>query len=221
MEFWDWMDKKVDKAFDRIEKRMDDTFNKIERVFDKDYIDIRTDEEIEESKARKKARLKNILLSSKTEKEKREDKKDFEEFASDIDYKFGEAVRTIYSVEESIKNGLNGINPINIIRNELSSEAKNLKIGDHLYVQRKGYTHHGIYVGDNNVIHYLRASIKLDSLEVFKEGGSLNKMIEDESPSCYSKEKILSRAYSRYNEDSYNLIINNCEHFCRWCRFGD
>ena len=221
MEFWDWMDNKADKSFDRIEKRMDDTLNKIGKVFDKDYIDIRTDEEIEESKERKKAKLNNLLLSSKTEKERREDKRDFQKLARDTNYTFGETVKTVYSVEETINNALKGINPINIISNEFSSEEESLKIGDHLFVQRIGYTHHGIYVGDNSVIHYLSKSIQLHSLEDFKKGSTLNKMTENESPSCYSKEKIVSRAYSRYNEHLYNLIINNCEHFCRWCRFGD
>ena len=28
------------------------------------------------------------------------------------------------------------------------------KIGSHLKVARLGYTHHGIYIGDNKVIHY-------------------------------------------------------------------
>ncbi len=30
-----------------------------------------------------------------------------------------------------------------------------LKLGDHLIARRVGYTHHGLYLGDGNVLEYL------------------------------------------------------------------
>ncbi len=36
----------------------------------------------------------------------------------------------------------------------------------------------------------------------------------------YSPEKTIERAKSRLGEGSYNLLINNCEHFAIWCKTG-
>lgn len=53
--------------------------------------------------------------------------------------------------------------------------------GDHVYVGRVGYTHHGIDVGDGRVIHYsgepgkskARATIRYATLEEFADGGEV------------------------------------------------
>lgn len=39
-----------------------------------------------------------------------------------------------------------------------------LRLGTHLKVERTGYTHHGIYVGNGNVVHYSGFA------EAFKKG---------------------------------------------------
>jgi cell wall-associated NlpC family hydrolase len=36
----------------------------------------------------------------------------------------------------------------------MSLSEKDLKLGDHIYVRRLVYSHHGIYMGDGTVIHY-------------------------------------------------------------------
>jgi hypothetical protein len=41
--------------------------------------------------------------------------------------------------------------------------------------------------------------------------------IVDHSGSRYSPQEIVQRARSRLGEDNYNLLTNNCGHFCNWC----
>jgi hypothetical protein len=36
----------------------------------------------------------------------------------------------------------------------------------------------------------------------------------------YSPLEIVQRARSRLGEDSFDLLTNNCEHFCNWCISG-
>lgn len=39
--------------------------------------------------------------------------------------------------------------------------------------------------------------------------------------SKFTPNEIVCRAESRLGEDSYNLLFNNCEHFCNWCTHDD
>lgn len=99
--------------------------------------------------------------------------------------------------------------------------------GDQLYVWRQFanldgvYQHHGIDVGDNEVIHYRKPSevIEITSLQVF----SRNNLVYVRSyPDgfCFIDDVVISRAYSRLGENGYNLMFNNCEHFATWCKTG-
>lgn len=86
----------------------------------------------------------------------------------------------------------------------------NLEKGDHIYINCGIYNHHGIYVGNNKVIHYLSKGISLMDMETFSRGYPIK--IKQH---IFRKDKneIVSRAYSRLGENRYNLIFNNCEHF--------
>ncbi|WP_082683328.1 lecithin retinol acyltransferase family protein [Fictibacillus sp. FJAT-27399] len=96
-----------------------------------------------------------------------------------------------------------------------------LELADHLSVtggvRFPGYSHHAIYLGDDQVIHYQNGEVRVDSLDAFRRGGELR---VSDSVCTYSKEIIISRAYSRIGESNYNLLFNNCEHFVNWCRSG-
>ena len=90
--------------------------------------------------------------------------------------------------------------------------------GTHLYVQRMAYTHHGIYLGDDFVIHYDDGSVMVVELEDFADTGWI--YIKN-SVKTYSDARIVQRAQSRFGEAQYHLLFNNCEHFAEWCRNGD
>lgn len=36
----------------------------------------------------------------------------------------------------------------------------------------------------------------------------------------YSPEETVQRAYKKIDEEEYNLVTNNCEHFALWCKTG-
>ncbi|MFA6654182.1 MAG: lecithin retinol acyltransferase family protein [Candidatus Delongbacteria bacterium] len=95
------------------------------------------------------------------------------------------------------------------------------KLGDHLKVTRCGYEHHGIYVGNGEVIEYDGPDggglVQQVSLTLFA-GDLLITTVP--SPRVFSREDVVERARSRLGEMEYNLITNNCEHFCNWCRSG-
>lgn len=99
---------------------------------------------------------------------------------------------------------------------------KQIKAGDHLVTERLGYTHHGIYLGNNKVIHYsglangLRAgSVEITDLGTFSQGKRT--YISHHSNRVFSHRQTVKRARSRLSEDKYNLLSNNCEHFVNWC----
>ena len=98
---------------------------------------------------------------------------------------------------------------------------RNGKAGDHLKVTRFAYEHHGIYIGNGKVIEYDGPEggglIQETTLFEFAGDGLIQKV---PSPKVYSSKTIIERAKSRLGEKEYNLISNNCEHFCNWCRSG-
>lgn len=100
-----------------------------------------------------------------------------------------------------------------------------IKIGSHLITQRSFYTHHGIYVGSSQVIHYSGLSdglfdgpVVLTSLELFQSGQALT-LRKYKNPK-YIGQEVVERARSRISENKYDLQGNNCEHFCSWAITG-
>ena len=103
-----------------------------------------------------------------------------------------------------------------------------IQSGSHLCSSRGIYDHHGIYIGDNQVIHYSgfaeafkKGAITQTSLESFMGGGNDLKVVNYPSyQNTYSLEEIVHRAQACLGEDDYNLFFNNCEHFACWCVTG-
>jgi hypothetical protein len=107
----------------------------------------------------------------------------------------------------------------------LVSPDEALPVGAHLLAPRRGYTHHGIHVGDGRVVHYaglararVRGPIEEVSLEEFTDGQCL--FVKIDAP-AYPAESIVDRARSRIGENRYRITTNNCEHFCEWCLRGE
>jgi hypothetical protein len=98
-------------------------------------------------------------------------------------------------------------------------------LGSHLVTPRRGYLHHGIYVGARKVVHYpgLACGLRGGPVEevpfaYFARGRRVWAGLDP--PSDFDVREIIRRARSRVGEDRYRLLSNNCEHFCEWCLRG-
>jgi hypothetical protein len=96
--------------------------------------------------------------------------------------------------------------------------------GDHIFVKRVGYVHHGVEVDDGMVVHFTGtpgnkrgAAIKREPIEVFRCGGVVHVRRYDQR---LEPDEVVSRAESKLGQSGYNLYANNCEHFARWCVTG-
>jgi len=101
--------------------------------------------------------------------------------------------------------------------------------GTHLKVSRGLYTHHGIYVGNGHVVHYSglanglnKGKVELTSLSEFMGEAIELKYVKYETTiPTYTQDEICERALKCLNENHYNIILNNCEHFSCWCVTGN
>src|SRR5947209_3836365 len=96
--------------------------------------------------------------------------------------------------------------------------------GDHIYVNRLGYDHHGIDCGDGTVIHYTGeigqkadAAVRRTSIDVFLKG---RRLLVLDYGWCDPPDVVVQRAESRLGENKYHLVFSNCEHFATWCKTG-
>src|SRR5438046_1534939 len=97
--------------------------------------------------------------------------------------------------------------------------------GDHVFVPRWLYSHHGIDVGDGTVIHYtgtpfekVAAVIARTSMDEFARGETVS--VRHYRERQYDSERTVARAMSLLVERAYWLPGNNCEHFATWCVTG-
>ena len=97
--------------------------------------------------------------------------------------------------------------------------------GDHVWVRRPGYTHHGVEVADGMVVHFTGtpghkrdASIKKEPLETFARNCEVHVR---EYGQRLDVDETIRRAESRLGQSGYDLYRNNCEHFARWCVTDD
>ena len=99
-----------------------------------------------------------------------------------------------------------------------------MQVGDHLVTPRTGYTHHGLYIGNQEVIHYEgkfgsdSGRIAKVTLAEFCEGASC--CVRDYPLRVYGRKESIERACQRLGECDYNVVFNNCEQFVAWCIMG-
>jgi hypothetical protein len=98
--------------------------------------------------------------------------------------------------------------------------------GSHLVSPRRGYMHHGIYVGEGRVVHYaglargrFRGRIEEVSLAKFADGRSV--WTRNSHLPAFVPQEVIRRARARVGENRYRVFRNNCEHFCEWCLRGE
>lgn len=109
------------------------------------------------------------------------------------------------------------------------------EMGDHIRVMRLGglYAHHGVYVSDDEVIHFTgkeddsildwsKPEVITSDLEHFLKGGTLEikEYSDEEFQDLYSPEQIVTYARACLEDKGYNLVFNNCEHFANVCTLG-
>lgn len=94
--------------------------------------------------------------------------------------------------------------------------------GDHVYVKRLGYTHHGVEVDDGEVIHFTGtpgnkrgAQIRRTTLADFT--GTRGKLRYRRYGQQLPADVAVERAESKLGQSGYSLFSNNCEHFATWC----
>ena len=104
--------------------------------------------------------------------------------------------------------------------------AQEPPLGSHIGTPRRGYLHHGIYVGGGHVVHYagyvhgLRPR-PVEEVQIcrFTDGRPL--LLKRDQTTMFEHSEVIQRARSRIGESRYRLLTNNCEHFCEWCLNGE
>jgi Lecithin retinol acyltransferase len=139
-----------------------------------------------------------------------------------------QALATVLDIEARAAMNTNPLPASSECRDECRDDVStiDLPIGAHLVTQRRGYEHHGIYVGNGRVVHYSgfassahRGPVEEVDLSRFAAGHSLT--IRSTSSARYVGDEAVRRARSRLGENRYRLLTNNCEHFCAWCLSGE
>lgn len=111
-----------------------------------------------------------------------------------------------------------------IHRDRVLTNGEEPALAAHLVSSRGLYCHHGIYAGQDRVIHYAglssgfrRGPVEEVSLDTFARGAPVRvrreRLLSD-------RNEVLRRARTRLGENEYRLFSNNCKHFCRWCLSG-
>lgn len=117
-------------------------------------------------------------------------------------------------------------------------DSRPLVCGDHICKQMDrefagtscAYWHHGLYLGrfdsDYMVIHYSgnagpESTGKIEVVPIEEFGEWYEIQVEPHASPKHDREASILRALSRYQENRYDLIFNNCEHFVNWCIEGD
>lgn len=107
--------------------------------------------------------------------------------------------------------------------------------GDLIRVKRKKqYYHYGIALNERSVVHfsglnddsimdYKKVMIRCASLSLFLRGDKLEVLTPFNSP--FPRQEVVERAQSyvgctKFNNSSYNIVTNNCEHFARYIYYG-
>ena len=112
-------------------------------------------------------------------------------------------------------------------------EIKKPSYGDQIRVNRGMYTHHGIFISEDSVIHFAppgntdvldpsKARVINTPLNEFLKGGVLEVRVytDEELKRKRSPKVIVAEALAHLGEGGYNIISNNCEHFSNLCAFG-
>ena len=105
--------------------------------------------------------------------------------------------------------------------------------GDHIRVKTDQLYHHGIYLGDEEVIQFggpfdmfadpKSIVVEKVNIEQFLIGGFLEVKEFDrkERKNKRTPDEIVNTAVSMIGTGGYDILRNNCEHFVNYCIFGE
>ena len=105
--------------------------------------------------------------------------------------------------------------------------------GDHIRVKSNQLYHHGIYIGNDEVIQFggpfdmftkpKDIVVEKVSIEEFLKGGFLEVKVFDrkERKQKRNVDDIVNTALSMLGEGGYDILYNNCEHFVNYCILGE
>lgn len=116
--------------------------------------------------------------------------------------------------------------------NDKISTDKSINPGNILRVSRGWYWHYGVYVGQDEVVHFTSDDGDTSSNnEIMKT--STSRFIRDSEnieilgfpdevrgQPIYTREETCKRALSQVGRSDYSLFNNNCQHFALWCKTG-
>jgi hypothetical protein len=102
------------------------------------------------------------------------------------------------------------------------------RLGAHLKSPRFGrlYCHHGIYIGNGQVIHFTSdrskdtasARVRVSTLAEFADGHEI--LVEQYEGPTLLPWDIVDNAWRVVGATGYGLLSKNCEHIARWCVTG-
>ena len=104
--------------------------------------------------------------------------------------------------------------------------------GAQVRVRRSGYYHHGIYIGNGEIVHFdgspneqdaAAVRVRRTGMEEFLRGGLPELRIygRAERKLLRAPGEIAAAALSAVGRGGYDYRTNNCEHFSNECAFGD
>lgn len=106
------------------------------------------------------------------------------------------------------------------------------QLGDHIRVKRDHYYHHGIYVGNDEVVHYTglnsdafatpeQVEVRVTSVEFFlRDGVGEHAVYTRKEKRCLRKpEEIAQLARKNIGKKEYDFLRNNCETFANEMKY--
>ena len=104
--------------------------------------------------------------------------------------------------------------------------------GAQVRVRRSGYYHHGIYIGNGEIVHFdgspnepdaAAVRVRRTGMEEFLRGGLPELRIygRAERKLLRAPDEIAAAALSAVGRGGYDYRTNNCEHFSNECAFGE
>lgn len=132
------------------------------------------------------------------------------------------------------------------IKRHNSTVLTQLEEGDLVEFNRGPYSHWGVYIGNEEIVHlsgdendgingqvglthfFTISGVRFNKAKVVKENfwkvtaDSKAKKNNGKDRKCtpLSPDEVVEKALSMMGEIGYNVLWNNCEHFAAFCRYG-